>query len=50
MGCRERMLGETTGIGRHFQIEAENLECNGNSMEPMRVTLVKILSNGDMEP
>lgn len=38
-----------TGLKEHFGDEVET-QFNGNSMESMRVTLVKVSSNGDTKP
>lgn len=45
---RERVLGETTGIGGHLRSKVET-QCNRNSQESMRVALVKT-SNDDIDP
>jgi hypothetical protein len=41
----ERILGETTGIGRHLWDKLE-IQVNGNFQESMKVTLARTPSNG----
>lgn len=43
--CRGQILGEMTGTQGHFGGKVET-QYKGNSMESLRVTLAKSLSNG----
>lgn len=45
----ERILGETTGIGRHLWDKLE-IQVNGNFQESMKVTLARTPINRDKEP
>lgn len=44
----QKVLGEMTRTGYHFVGEVESY-CNGNTMEPMRITPAKAPSNGDTD-
>ena len=41
----ERILGEISGIERHLEGDVKTL-CSGNSLESLRMTLVKSSGNG----